>query len=89
LQRKIPLAILLGLLASCAGHPSRVTDLASTRVYYTKHIRRGLTTGNIYFKDAKTGAEVTLATSAIQEITEEEFAKAVGGPTAPAPPRGP
>jgi len=53
----IPILILLGV-AACAGHPSRVTDLATGRVYYTDHVRRGLTTGNVYFKDAKTGAEI-------------------------------
>jgi len=71
------LAILLALVAACAGHPSRVTDLTTGRVYYTDHVRRGLATGNVYFKDAKTGAEITLRSSEIQEITPEELAAQV------------
>ena len=70
---------LLGLLlAACASHdPHKVTDLGTGRVYYTKHLRRGLTTGKLYFVDGKTGEEVTIDSSAVLEVSEEEFARAV------------
>jgi hypothetical protein len=70
--------LLLALLAACASKkPHRVTDLDSGRVYYTKHMRRGLTTGKLYFVDARTGEEVTIASSAVLEIPEEDFAREV------------
>ncbi len=74
----ILLPILLGL-GACASHePHRVTDLDSGRVYYTRDMRRGLTSGEIRLVDAKTGKQVTVGSSEVQEIPEEEFARAVG-----------
>ena len=60
------------LMAGCASY-YRVTDPASGRVYYTEDVKR--TNGTIRFKDAKTGAEVTLTSSAVLEISSEEFRK--------------
>lgn len=75
MKRALPFLV---LLASCVSHePHRVTDLDSNRVYYTKHMRRGLTTGHLYFVDARTGAEITIRSSAVLRITEEEFAREV------------
>jgi hypothetical protein len=54
-----------------------VTDLETGRVYYTNHIKKGLTSGKLRFVDAKTGEEVTVGSSAVSEITEEEFAREV------------
>ena len=51
----------------------RVTDPASGRVYYTDEITRG--GQNIRFKDAKSGADVTLTTSEIKEVSSDEFQK--------------
>lgn len=71
-----PVALLV--VAACASRkPHRVTDLDTGQVYYTKHVRHGLTTGNVYFVDEKTGADVTIESSAVLEITEEEFAREV------------
>ena len=76
MKRVLLLAALLA--ASCASHdPCRVTDLSNGRVYYTNHVRHGLTTGKLYFVDAKTGEEVTIDSSAVLKITEEEFAREV------------
>jgi hypothetical protein len=70
--------LLLVLLAACVSHePRRVTDLKTGRVYYTKHMRKGLTSGKLYIVDGKTGEEVTIGSSAVLEITEEEFAREV------------
>jgi hypothetical protein len=77
-KRALPALLAALLAASCTSHkPHRVTDLGSLRVYYTKHLRRGLTTGKLYFVDARTGEEVTIGSSAVLEITEEEFAREV------------
>ncbi len=79
MKRAILLPVLLGLGASCASHePHRVNDLSSGRVYYTKDMRRGLTSGKIHLTDAKTGEKVTLGSSEVQEVTEEELTREVG-----------
>jgi hypothetical protein len=73
----IHLAI-LPLLGACTSHdPHRVTDLSNGRVYYTKEMRRGLASGKVRLTDARTGQEVTIGSSEVQEIPEEEFARAV------------
>ena len=67
------------LVASCASRkPHRVTDLESGRVYYTKEMHRGLSSGEIRLTDAKSGETVTIGSSKVEEIPEEEFARAVG-----------
>lgn len=67
------------LVASCASRkPHRVTDLESGRVYYTKDMHRGLSTGKIRLTDAKTGETVTIGSSKVEEIPEQEFARGVG-----------
>ncbi|MFI5403366.1 MAG: hypothetical protein ACHQ1G_10545 [Planctomycetota bacterium] len=66
------------LVAACASdEPHRVTDLESGRVYYTKDMRRGLTSGKIRLIDARTGAEVTVGSSKVERVPEEEFAREV------------
>jgi uncharacterized protein YcfL len=73
------LPLILVLLAACRSHdPHRVTDLETGTVYHTKEMRRGLTSGHIYLKDAKTGAEVTVRESKVEEISEEDFRLATG-----------
>jgi len=67
------------LVAACANdEPHRVTDLDSGRVYYTREMRRGLTSGDIRLVDAKTGKEVTIGSSKVEKLPEEEFAREVG-----------
>jgi hypothetical protein len=71
--------VLLPLLAACRSHdPHRVTDLETGFIHYTKDMRRGLTTGYVYLKDAKTGAEVTVRESRVEEISEDDFRIATG-----------
>jgi uncharacterized protein YceK len=60
------------LMAGCASYYS-VTDPASGRVFYTEKVQRA--NGTVMFKDAKTGAEVTLPSSMVLEVSSEEFRK--------------
>jgi uncharacterized protein YceK len=62
------------LLAGCASY-YRVTDPATGRAYYTEKIDR--TNGTIVFKDAKTGAEVTMTSSVVLQVSSEEFHKGI------------
>ena len=65
-----------GLLAGCGGDYYRVNDPAGDRQYYTTDIDQ-TKTGSITFKDEKSGSVVTLQSSEVKEITEEEFNAAV------------
>ena len=63
------------LVAGCASY-YRVTDPGSGRAYYTEKVERK--NGTIMFKDAKTGAEVTMTSSVVLEVSSEEFRKGTG-----------
>jgi hypothetical protein len=65
-----------GLLAGCGGNHYRVNDPAGTREYYTTDIEK-TKAGAITFKDEKSGGVVTLQSSEVKEISEEEFDAAV------------
>ena len=75
---KRALWILCGMIMLVAGCASyyRVNDPAGTREYYTTDIDK-TKAGAITFKDAKGGGVVTLQSSEVKEITEEEFNAAV------------
>lgn len=73
MKRAILLLTLLALGASCAGHYYRITDPASGRVYYSRDVDQKRRTGTVEFKDAKTGAKVTLQSSQVQKIPEAEY----------------
>jgi hypothetical protein len=65
-------------VAACASRkPHRVTDLESGRVYYTKDMHRGLSSGKIRLIDARTGETVTVGSSKVEEVPEAEFAREV------------
>ena len=64
-----------GLLAGC-GNYYRVNDPAGDRQYYTSDIDQ-TKTGSITFKDEKSGSVVTLQSSEIKEISEDEAKAAV------------
>jgi hypothetical protein len=70
--------VLCGLAVVVAGCASyyRVNDPAGTREYYTTDIDK-TKAGAITFKDAKSGGVVTLQSSEVKEISEEEFTAAV------------
>jgi hypothetical protein len=60
------------LMAGCATY-YKVTDPSSGRAYYTEKVQRK--NGTIMFKDAKTGAEVTMTSSVVLEVSSDEFQK--------------
>lgn len=55
----------------CASY-YKVTDPASSKTYYTKDVERNRD-GSIEFKDEKTGAQVTLQSSEVIEVSSDEF----------------
>jgi hypothetical protein len=59
------------VVAGCASY-YRVNDPAGTREYYTTKIDKTVG-GGITFKDEKSGGVVTLQSSEVKEISEEEF----------------
>jgi hypothetical protein len=63
------------LVTGCASY-YRVNDPAGTREYYTTKIDKTVG-GGITFKDEKGGSVVTLQSSEIKEISEEEFNSAL------------
>ena len=69
--------IALSLLAGCS-HYYKVNDPAGNKVYYTKDVDSSRS-GAIKIKDAQTGAVVTLQSSEVKEISEEEYDAAVKG----------
>ena len=75
----IALGMLCGILAAlagCGGNHYRVNDPAGTREYYTTDIDQ-TKTGSITFKDEKSGSVVTLQSSEVKQISEDEFKEAV------------
>ena len=65
-----------GLLAGCGGNYYKVNDPAGERQYYTTDIDQSKA-GSISFKDEKSGSKVTLQSSEVKEISEDEFKAAV------------
>ena len=59
--------------AGCITDHFRVTDPASGRVYYTTEISRR--DPGIRFRDARSGADVTLGSSEVLEISADDFRK--------------
>ncbi len=71
------ICVMAGLLAGCGGNYYRVNDPAGgDRQYYTSDIKE-TRTGAITFKDEKSGSVVTLQSSEVKEISEDEFKAAV------------
>jgi hypothetical protein len=66
---------MIALLTSCSSY-YRVSDPAGTREYYTTKIDKAVG-GGITFKDEKSGSVVTLQSSEVKEISEDEFNAAV------------
>lgn len=65
---------LLPTLAACGGGKYYlVTDTSSGRVYYTRDVDTKRRTGAVDFKDAKSGAKVTLQSSQVEKITEAQY----------------
>jgi uncharacterized protein YceK len=58
-------------LMGCASY-YKITDPASGKVYYTEDIDK-TGSGTILFKDEVTKSQVTLPTSEVLEITEDQY----------------
>jgi len=58
------------LLGGCASY-YQVTDPSTGKVYYTQEVERD--DGAVTFKDANSGAEVTLQNTEVKEINKETF----------------
>jgi hypothetical protein len=72
-----PIIATLALIAGCASY-YKVTDPTSGRTFYTEKVERGKGETTIMFKDAKTGAEVTLPSSEVLEISSDQYKAATG-----------
>jgi len=79
--RTMALCTVVALAAVTAGcsHYYKVNDPAGSKEYYTTKVDESVG-GAIKIKDEKTGATVTLQSSEVKEISEEEFEKAVKEP---------
>ena len=67
--------IVCGLIAGVAGCSShyRVTDPSSGKTYYTTKINDAGRAGAVKIKDDRTGSTVTLQSSEVKEISEDEY----------------
>ncbi len=86
-MKNIDIAIwtLCGLMVTTGGCTTyyKVTDPASGQNYYTTKVKDKGATGAIKFEDEKTGSTVTLQSSQVKEISEEEYSSALKQPAAP------
>lgn len=63
---------MITILAGCSSSYYLVNDPAGSKDYYTKDMDK-TKTGGITFKDARSGNVVTLQSSEVMEISEEQF----------------
>jgi hypothetical protein len=68
---------MLVMAAGCT-HYYRVSDPVGTKLYYTTGIDK-TDSGAIRIKDEKTGADVTLQSSEVKEISQGEYEAALKG----------
>ena len=86
----ITAALMLGglamLVAGCSSdHYYRVTHPTSGNEYYTTKIEEAGKGGAVKIKDEKTGSMVTLQSSDVKEISENEYRAGLTAPAKPAP----
>jgi len=83
--RLVTVWILCGLIAIAAGCTSyyRVTDPASGKSYYTTEISEAGRAGAVKIKDAKSGGTITLQSSEVKEISEDEYKAGISAKTPP------
>lgn len=65
------------ILAGCTTY-YRVTDPASGKEYYTTKVDEKGKSGAVKIRDDKSGSSVTLQSSEVREISEEEYKAATG-----------
>ena len=77
-MKRAILFLSLFLLGACGGNYYRVKDTTSGRVYYTRDVDTKHRSGTVDFKDAKTGAKVTLQSSEVEKISEATYQQGLG-----------
>lgn len=65
------------ILVGCTTY-YRVTDPASGKEYYTTKVGEKGKAGAVKIKDDKSGSSVTLQSSEVKEISEDEYKAATG-----------
>ena len=65
------------VMAGCTTY-YRVTDPASGKEYYTTNVKDKGRSGAVKITDDKTGSSVTLQSSEVREISEDEYEAATG-----------
>lgn len=65
------------IVAGCTTY-YRVTDPASGKEYYTTDVDEKGKSGAVKIKDDKSGSTVTLQSSEVKEISEDEYKAATG-----------
>ena len=83
LIRGLMIFALIIAVAGCSSY-YRVTDPASGKTYYTKKVNEAGKAGAVKIKDEKTGSTVTLQSSEVKEISEDEYEAGLKA-AAPAP----
>ena len=78
---RIGLLTLVLLGTGCTSY-YRVTEVASGKAYYTTNWNAGRYgySGAARFRDARTGADVTLQSSEVESLSKYDFTKAVPNP---------
>ena len=69
--------VIMLLVTGCTTYYKVSDPSGGTKDYYTTKVKKHKSTGAIELKDEKSGANVTLQSSEVKEITEEEFDAAV------------
>lgn len=69
--------MVVGLLNGCTTY-YKVTDLNSGKAFYTTSVKQNKDQGRVEFIDARTKSQVTLQSSEVATVTEEQFKAAVG-----------
>jgi len=86
------LSVMISLAAiGCGSSYYIVNDPYTGKTYYTKDLDR-FNSGNISFKDEKTGKTVSIQNSEVQEVTANEYQEALNAASpavAPAPKSAP
>jgi hypothetical protein len=65
------------VMAGCTTY-YRVTDPASGKEYYTTNVKDKGRSGAVKITDDKSGSSVTLQSSEVREISEDEYKAATG-----------
>ncbi len=91
MRNNLIMALIVGgltmVVAGCSDSHYRVTDPTSGTSYYTTKVSDAGRGGAVKIKDEKTGSIVTLQSSEVKAISEEEYeaGMAATAPATPAP----